>query len=259
MVLNKIYTRCGIRTDNIEQDNNVRTILHKAIEGAVVISHNSIFKLSQAQVSGNPATAVENSIVIWALYYLVWKRLCKAHGRAELANFRAFSENVALACYGDDNVCTVSPDVPFFNFNTFKKEALKFGFSITDAAKRGGEVPDYQPLSEMSFLKRGFSKIQGMACGPLELESIAKSFMWIRDQSYTIKDIHTVHKQWPITTNKTLAAQSIDAMWCELALHGQEVYEEIASRVLSQCHSTGIMVNPPTWQAAMLEKGYYVA
>lgn len=256
-VFNTIYERCSAPGENIAEGNTVRNVLHRAIEGPYVLSRKSLFKLMQAQVSGNPATAVENSFIMWALYYLVWKRLALEHD-ASMASYRSFRNKVALAVYGDDNVCTVSPDCPWFNFNNFKKEALKFGFKITDAAKKGGDVPDFQPLEELEFLKRQFVKDQGLWKGPLALKSIAKSVMWVREGSYRITKDHvpSFDGAWPIAQNKDIITSSIEGMFPELSLHGREIYASWRDDILKQASSLDLIIDAPLYEDALAKMGY---
>lgn len=252
-VYDAIYAKCGDGSYDVEEAKRVRDVLHEAIEGAEVIALGKLFKLTQAQVSGNPGTALENSWIIWALYYLVWKDLAQFHA-PELKSYSEFRKRVSLGIYGDDNLCTVDPTCTWFNYNTFAKTAAKYGFSITDAAKKGGLVPDYLPLAEMSFLKRSFVNIQNYWCGPLELDSIAKCMTWIKGHTYR----YNSEVGFPISSNKALVETSINAMWPELALHGKEKYEEWISVIMPQTHALGLRLLPPTWSQAMLVRGYNV-
>lgn len=255
VIWNELYSRCSERGEDVIRDNRIREILHRSIEGAYIISRRNLYKLSQAQVSGNPATAIENSFVVWMLYYLVWKRLALQHA-PDLANYASFRKNVELACYGDDNVCSVNQACPWFNFNTFRLEAKKFGFSVTDALKLGKDVPDFMPIDQLDFLKRKFHNIKGLYVGPLEMESIKKACYWIRDVRYNVtKD---VVGNWPQCNNRELIQTSIDALWKEIALHGQETYAEMRDHLLRESQLVGIELHPPTWKQAMLEFGYTV-
>lgn len=254
-IWNTIYQRCSERGEDYEQGNIIRNTLHRAIEGAYVINRRSLYKLTQAQVSGNPATAIENSYVIWMLYYLVWRRLAVKHA-PEMANYISFKQNVELACYGDDNICAVNQGCQWFNFNSFKREAKRFGFSITDALKKGGDVPDFQPLEELDFLKRGFKSIKGLYVGPLEMDSIKKALYWIRDKKYEVTK--EVVGNWPTSTNWPLMEASVNALWSEMALHGEDTYIKMRDHLLREAHRIGITLQPPTWKQAMKELGYAV-
>jgi hypothetical protein len=258
-VFNAIYTHCSLPGELIDEGNRIREVLHRAIEGALVIGKKAVFKLDQAQVSGNPATALENSFIMWALYYLVWKKLAVEHS-PHMATYKAFRENVYLAIYGDDNICTVSPQCPWFNFNTFAKAALDYGFLITDAKKRGGVIPDFQPLEEMDFLKRSFRQEQNLWCGPLDIQSIGKSLCWIRDSAYNIKREHvpTLGGSWPTSDNADLISASITAMWPEIALHGRETYQRWVDHLVPQFGELGISAIPPRWEQAMAVYDYTV-
>jgi len=239
------------------EDDVVRTTLHKAAEGAHIIVNNKLYKLDQAVISGICDTAIGNSADVWALYYIVWLDLAEVHA-PELANFASFMKLVELGDYGDDNACTIAPEVrSWFHFNNFKREAAKYGFCITDAEKKGGAVPDLVPFEELSFLKRKFKLNQGWYTAPLELASIGKMLHWVKGtSSYTIKKEHV--DNWPLAPNRDVAAQSIDQCWSEIAMHGKEFYEEMVAKILKSGHLAGLELHPPLWQTAMAAFGYHV-
>jgi len=245
-------------TDHIG-DAKVRKVLHSAIEGAYVISRKSLYKLLQAQISGNPGTALENSWIMWALYALCWNDLAQVHDPMKYG-YTQFRKYVYLACYGDDNICSVSPDAPWFNFNTFKERAQHYGFKITDAAKVGGDVPDFVPVMDLEFLKRGFKKIQGWYVGPLELNSIAKSIMWIRQGAYKITEEHIpqLGGSWPVANDNDLISDSVDQAWAELALHGEDTYNTWRRDIVKQAHNINVTISAPSWKEAMARKDYLV-
>nr|QKK82955.1 hypothetical protein [Erigeron annuus picorna-like virus] len=260
LVYDAIYSRCSASQENVVENARIRRVLHSAIEGAHILSRNSVFKLSQAQVSGNPATALENSWIMWALYYLVWQDLA-IQNNPNIKHYSDFRKYVGLAVYGDDNVCTVNRDVaPWFNFNTFSREAAKYGFKITDIAKTGEAVPDFLPLSELEFLKRNFTQIQGYHCGPLALSSIAKACQWIRTSSYNIKEEHcpSLGGAWPIANEPDLIKACFIGVWKELALHGEDTYNKWRDDLLKQAAELDLDLDPPRWQEAMYKNGYMV-
>lgn len=260
VVYSILYTECSPTGENVDRDNMIREVLHRSVEGAYVLSRNKLYKLRGAQVSGCPGTAFENSLILWALYYLVWEDLANKYCPS-YANYTSFRKYVGLAVYGDDNVCTVSHKCPWFNFNSFKVSAQKFGFEITDIAKSGDQVPDFVPFTELEFLKRNFVLTQGWWTGVLAKESIFKAFHWVRSHKpYRVTAAHVpqLGGEWPVNDDMEVLQDLLEGMWGELALHGKDFYNKITKEVLKQLKHPGLVVSVPTWKTAMQKQGYYV-
>lgn len=254
-VYNTIYSRCSLSTEDWQTGNIARQTLHRAVEGATIIVRDKILKLEQAMVSGCPSTAIDNSFVIWALYYIVWRRLALKFN-VPAATYTCFRQNVALAIYGDDNVATVAPGFEWFNFNSFREEAAKMGFTITDALKLGKDVPDYLPLEKLDFLKRGFIKQGSFYKGPLDKQSIGKSMHWMHyGPSYSVTPREL--ESWPQIDNCDFISAGLDANWPEIALaNTEEEYNRLRDTLLQQMAKLGGEINPPLYADALAQRGY---
>jgi len=257
-VYQTIYQRCSAPGEDVLKGNRARATLHKAVEGAYVIARDKLYKLRQAMVSGCPGTAIENSFVIWALYAIIWKRLALRH-HPDVATYADFRSNVELAVYGDDNVATVKPGFSWFNFNSFQQEAAKMGFTITDALKLGGDVPDYMPLSQLDFLQRGFEQRGSFYVGALTYKSLGKALHWVHGaKAYNVRTRHvpSLGGAWPVSPDPTRAADAVNGLWPELALRGREEYEKIKQEVMLEAARLHLDVNPPTFREASAMMGY---
>lgn len=264
LVFEEIYKQCGLNPESYEEEKLIRATLHKGIEGAHILGMGNVYKLCQAQVSGNPGTAYENSMIMWCLFAMCFIAIARKVDRTK-ANYAAFKENVMLAVYGDDNICTVKEGAKWFNFNSFKEQAEEFGFLITDAAKTGGECPDFNTLEELEFLKRGFLTVQGWHMGPLMKASIGKMISWCRaDQgSYKISAQHipTMGGEWPLCQNTAIMRINITNAYANLALHGKEEYYRLAKIIddsIAKSGRTELHMPIPTWADACLLSGYTV-
>jgi len=258
-IINAVYQRCDPNWKL--EDDLVRIILHLAMEGAFVLSGEKVFQLEQAQVSGNPGTATENSLIVWLLYFCIYKILALKNA-PHLATYFWFRKLVSLFVYGDDNGCTIAPEIQsWFHFNSFKKYAAEFGFTVTDAAKAGGDIPDIIPIQEMTFLKRSFVEKDGIWLCPIEKASIGKMIHWIKDKPAYRATEKTIGKEhpfkFPISHHTAKIEDSIDMMWMELALHGKEWYHEQRDLLLKQAPGLGLELQPPTWKEAAARLGYY--
>jgi len=123
-------------------------------------------------------------------------------------------------------------------------------------------VPDYCKLEELEFLKRGFNEVQGWNMGPLLTNSIVKAITWTRRdrETYRVGPQHvpTCGGTWPVAMNKELIATAINAMWPEMALHGQEAYYTMVREVISSSAGTNVDLKPPRWAEACGMMGYTV-
>jgi hypothetical protein len=116
-----------------------------------------------------------------------------------------------MAFYGDDHIVSVGREARcFFNFNTVRDFFLSHGIGYTDALKRGGVCPDFQSLSELTYLKRGFVEEEGRYLAPLELESIQDQVNWIKKG----------HDEVEATL------QNVESAMGEFFMHGETQYNE---------------------------------
>jgi len=249
---NVLYARLGQETEN-DLTRTIRHSLHKCVEAGHIIVGKDIFRMHGSQLSGNPGTAVENSLIMWALYYLVYQDLARMHAPRE-QSFQSFMKNVRLSVYGDDNFCTVSDAVaPWFHFHSFKEYAAKYNFSVTDAAKSGEDVLPLQPLRGTEFLKRTFARNGKTWIAPLALKSIGKALMWINGRSS-----YEFRGEWRTSDDRTTIKASLEALFPELALHGLQTYREWTSLIRKQAVELGYSLEIPSWSAAGRVKGYYL-
>ena len=129
--------------------------------------------------SGHPLTVIINSIVN-SLYMRYAYAL--ANPKGECSSFR---ENVALFTYGDDNIMSISPNVPWFSHTTISAGLATIDITYTMADKLAQSVP-YININDASFLKRKWRHDPdvGALLAPLEHDSIEKQLMvWVRSSS----------------------------------------------------------------------------
>jgi hypothetical protein len=236
------------------KDDMIRRTIHRAVEGANVLVRDRVYKLDQAMASGFPGTAVENSMINMMLFYCCFVRIVEPVN-PQYANFRDFMRLIKLSVYGDDNIYTVSPLVSeYFHFNSFKKEAIDFGFKVTDSQKTGSEVPNLMPFLKLDFLKRNFRTSEyGFIVGPLALTSIRKQLEWISGPKYLYKGT------WRHFTDTRLIENQIMAIWGELALHGPETFELVAEEIRAATKGTKVQCWILSYQQAihLTEYGVY--
>jgi hypothetical protein len=242
-----IYNIIYKRTDpNWSPDDDLlRTTLHKAVEGALVIVYDKVYKLDQAMASGFPGTAIENSLINWMLFFCSWKRIM-LEKNPQYASFRHFMKHVCLSVYGDDNVCSVvEPLAEHFHFNTFKEMAAQFGFKVTDAAKTGKDVPNQVPFEQLTFLKRSFKKDGWFYVPALDLTSLRKTLCWINSHP-----AYEYTGRWKRNNYPLVFAESLRNLFLEICLHGPEVYEQFADEIKQAAKGTRMEINIPPYAEA---------
>lgn len=151
------------------RDAKVRKILWENVMNSTHICGNLIYRLNHSQPSGNPATAILNSIYNSIACRYTWY----ASGHED-----SFTKHVSMIAYGDDNVLSMSAQVgETFNQEVMTREFQKIGMTYTDELKSGNS--GFRNISEVQFIKRRFVKEQSIWYSKLDLNSILECFNWI--------------------------------------------------------------------------------
>ena len=246
-----IYNRIYQLTDPFWKpaDDVVRANLHSAVHGPLFMYFDTIVRAPGGQVSGQPLTAVDNSLVVILYYYYAWMNMAPRPMRT----WDSFAENVRISAYGDDNMATVNPAIlTWYNFNTLKAFLATIGQTVTTAAKEGEERP-YVYLEELSFLKRRFHKVGRFYVGQLELKSLCKMLQFCTT--------HKPHEYWKekdlIKFDRLTIGGTIDAALSEGALHGRDFYHAIKKHLMA-CNTAWSLGHThwPTFSGQILEIVY---
>jgi len=227
------------------QDDVTRTSLHMPLNKPVVIAESDIIELAGGQVSGQPGTAPENSVINWALCFIIWRRLALRASRS-CYSYADFRQKVALAVYGDDLVCTVdAAELWWFNRNTFMQEAATLGFNVMDALKTG-DIKPYDHIDDLTFLKRRFVHHGHWVVGALEIPSILKSMLWMRKANGYMVDDKLMHDGKMVFPTGSVGPEFIETVGSgltDLAMHGEDVYSKYASIILPQLERMGVSIS----------------
>lgn len=223
-VINPLYRAAG----GSEEDDRVRIQLIELAIHTYTLLANTLVQKHQGNPSGIPITSDLNSGCNWIYILVCFFTLLSEHRKEAKGKCTNCKDIVAtkvhefleMAFYGDDHVISVGEEARcFFTFNTVQQFMTSHGIGYTDALKREGVSPDFEPLSNVSYLKRGFVKI-GTGAGtrflaPLELNSIRDQINWVKK-----------------TNDPTTALlQNVDSAMSEFQMHGKVTYEEAASKI----------------------------
>jgi len=198
------YARAGAT----EQQQRVRRCLWNNIVYSYHLCGSVFYQLNHAQPSGNPSTAIlnsmYNSIVCRYIWYMVYPSCFE------------FRDYVSMIAYGDDNVLNVSDYAPDYDQDRMAFEFSKLNMIYTDEGK-SGDLRD-RTLEEVAFLKRSFRYDRKLAhsFAPLELISILDCFNWI-------------HKT---DQEPGVMVQNAHAAFVELSMHDKNIFDEYSVKIV---------------------------
>ena len=204
------------------RDTVVRRIIWENVVNSTHICGQLLYRLNHSQPSGNPATAVLNSIYNSIACRYTWY----ASGLKE-----SFSKHVSMIAYGDDNVLSMSAETgETFNQEVMTYEFAKIGMIYTDEAKSG--KTGFRSLEEVKFLKRSFRKDDlGIMVAPLTITSILECFNWI----------HKTHQEEEVIKQNFVMAN------IEFALHEQDVFDkymDLLQRKIQKAYGWFLPITP---------------
>lgn len=227
-ILNVILDMINKWYDGTAEETLIRTVLWEEICSTNVLCGKDLIRQTHSQPSGNPFTVIINSLVnslVMRLCYLYLKRDQSIDGKFD------FRKNVSLISYGDDNVLNISDAViDWFNQVSISEAAIKCGYTYTDEGKTGKVVP-YRHLSDIGFLKRGFVKsITGFYRAPLDINVVKDMSNWVRGKAV-------------VASTK----ENVETSLRELALHGEDVYDEASTALRKACSRKGVKIDVPSY------------
>lgn len=201
--------RCGYTDDQLIIMNGLATEICYPIYEL----NGEFIGINGSNPSGHPLTVFINSFanslyLRYAFYYISAPKPGKL-----------FNDYVSLQCYGDDNIFSVSEDIPEYNHTSIANALAQYGVTYTMAEKDQPSIP-YIPLSECTFLKRRMvynSEVE-LYIGPLEESSLFKT-------------LHCVVKS-DVLNERQQATECIKCTLQEWFLHGRNLYDKRREQLL---------------------------
>lgn len=203
-----------------EECRMIRRLICDEIIHTIQLAKDCGYQSHMGNPSGNPLTAVLNSIVN-EIYLRIVFYICV--GRCKLGEFdNAVREEV----YGDDNIVNVREDYKeVYNFQTVSKVFAEYDIEYTTAAKGDGAGFKYKPLSELRFLKQGIGLYKNVVRVPLmAMDTIYELTNWV-------------------STKMPPADQLYDNLDCAMRyimLYGKQDFELFKDSVNRALHSVGL-------------------
>jgi hypothetical protein len=196
-----------------KSDTLVRQCLWESVVNSYHICGKRLYRLNHSQPSGNPATAILNS-----MYNSI---ACRATFYMTRPGNEEFNDSVSMIAYGDDNLLNISDRVAtWFNQESMTESFAKFGMIYTDEEKTGTMV-GFKDLDQCFFLKRGFTydSHYRIWMAPLKIPSILECFNWIHGNTF----------------EDTVIEQNSRAAFAELALHDEEIFQAYSNKIKNVC------------------------
>jgi len=208
------------------------------------VFEDMIYEWIGSNPSGTVLTAILNSIVnIMEIMYVTTLLHAQENG---LDFFEAISEiydiddpRIVYTCFGDDSLISKILRAHCDNLEWFTPTMLARGFwqflgiKYTDEVK-STTVGGLRPITECTFLKRGFVEGTGRSAGeflaPLSLDTILESIRWQRKNPDTIM----MEETW---------VQSVNMMLLELSLHSHTVYNTYQPMIVQAMARTQLRIN----------------
>lgn len=189
-----------------EENRDTREALMWGITNAIHLHNNTLYRVYRGNPSGNPFTAVMNSLVNTLLMMFAWEET--GH---ELKDYFTL---VRAANFGDDNLLKVSELAPSYNMYTIAEAMQLLGIKYTPATK-GDIVSAYVKLEDITYLKRGFkwNEQYQVWLAPLDRDSFREMLYW------------TSSKENPEEVLRSIGDCSV----LEAVQYGREEYEKHCS------------------------------
>jgi hypothetical protein len=217
----------------------IRRVLLHSVSFSTHIVGSEIFKWVGSNTSGNALTVQINSYCnLMMTQYVITLQYMEVnlstinvdHFEVSLQTlFSPGEEHFAITVYGDDGLITLlaryMEHTTWFCPKTLAMAYFKFlGVVFTDEIK-GVDFGPLRPLSECTFLKRGFSKTclledKGRVMAPLLLDTILNSIRWMKDKDGSLE-------AWSNNVNHMLE---------ELSAHDTSTYILNAGTIVNACN-----------------------
>lgn len=171
----EISRRCLGATE--EQVLVMRTLLISLLN-SFHITGKEVYQWTHSLPSGHYLTAPINSVFVNIAFGCIWQI---ALNKISYMTARSFWNECGIVAYGDDHILSIpSHRIERFNQFTIPEYFKEIGLSYTMEDKDCEVTRPYRDLTEVTYLKRGFSRDEeGQWLAPLSLDTILETPMWM--------------------------------------------------------------------------------
>lgn len=217
-----------------KRDDPVSRALWQEIVTSRQVFGNVIVQIARGQPSGNPGTAIINTMYNYGITYLcLYDMLTEINSSEARACIEDLHTRFYVAIYGDDSIIAFDDHlVNILDITKWSQHMLKYGHYCTPEVKDGGNI-EFKTLDEVSIIKRKFvlDKDLKIWLAPLDLCSVLEPLNWDRcEQEYGTKSAQ-------MQMNSRLAIR-------ELCMHEPHIFEEYRKKIIDQCQEHQIVLTP---------------
>jgi hypothetical protein len=172
------------------------------------IIYNDVWQMNRTHPSGEPMTAILNSILVSVLYRYCFTQVARREDPL-MASPEQMKRCVSLCSYGDDNIATVHPKVSWFNQLSLAEEMARIGMKMTPAQKNA-VMGIYEDQGNVTFLQRKWqwSEKHGVHVPLRDVDDIVEMVNWVRTGNDPVEQV----------------CLNVDDALYELHFHGVQVY-----------------------------------
>jgi len=147
-----------ITIEEIEEHMLIIDVIMSECLHVVEVCSNSVYMSIQGNKSGNPWTALINTLVNIMYSMCAWREITRGLGHLDLVSLDCFDKHVTMFSYGDDNIFAVSEEaLDFYNAENYSISMGNHGIKYTDENKTDEIVP-FKEIFDCGFLKNRFRR-----------------------------------------------------------------------------------------------------
>lgn len=239
LLVDIMYDILRIINDFYSDGNDlVRECLWECLVHSKQLLNFIVIEFFNGQPSGNPGTAIINSMYVSLLFRNVFYSF-------DFPFPFKFNQYCSLVTYGDDHVLSVRQIIlDYVSPFKIKNKMAEFGHGYTDCFKNQiNEDTEWSSVCEVSFLKRYFVPDSDYTFAPLELRSIREMTNWI--------------KKCPSPLNATV--ENVENAMLELVHHEKSVFNDYSQRLCQKLSHLGVSVQKPHYdlERSRMKKGEF--
>jgi len=181
--------------DDGEVNRNVRKLLFEHIFHSYHILYDIVYRLAKGNPSGNPLTAIYNSLCNMIILFIVLTY-----------DFQHKVTDYEIAVYGDDNIITTN-DIRVTIDSVAECIQKRFLMEYTHCSKKVFTGRD--TLDTITYLGRKFVKEDSLYRAPLDMRTIIECTYWCRSEM-----------------RNAVLLSTVQSYAIEMSHHGKEVFYE---------------------------------
>jgi len=166
--------------DDGEENALIRKVIFDEMIHTVSLVNNCLYGKHCGNPSGTPLTSLVNTLVNMIYTRYMYLELAERHA-PQYCSLHHYRKHVAAGIYGDDNIFAVAEEIlSWYNMQTVSAIFAEYGLEYTTATKE--EITqEWEYVSELTFLKRGFRKVGPFYYPLMDKDTIQELTNWIRE------------------------------------------------------------------------------